>query len=312
VKEYNRLIGLINAVNRGFGVVLIVLEQQISQVEMKAGWLAYITHTGKYLRLLDGYLLEAKEPITESGLRARTEEARAETMTLDEATEFLTDEHAFAADEMVEEDGQRCASDGAWERVLGEKRKAVRAAIDTGILRATGKGARTRVAVGDLCDWAALPVPVLPEWGFEFDVRPDADEDVVRMELADRKLAQKVMRRVRPSDDWPIDPDAMPEGPDHEAFATGMAHSLAAAIVGQVRSPWAQLRAIEVVIAGVAEEFDGEDPLRPHNREGVDVAKARLQKLAHEMQEYVGEMVLPEPDESDLTQAREFLEHCDE
>jgi len=312
VAEYNRLIDLMNAVNRGFSMVLIILDEQLTHIELKAAWLSYITYTAKHVRALAAYIFETKEPITPSARRERGAHRRAELLTLDEAARLLAARHAFADDDMADEDGERSPTDAAWERVCEAKRRAIRAAVGTGELCATGKGARTRVAVGALCDWAALPVDVEPDWGLEFDVRPDADEAAVQEARETRALLRKLVERVCPADDWPIAPATSSADPDDDILATSLGRALAGAIVSQVLSSWQQLRAIEVVVAEVAQEFDSEDPLGPRARDRIDDAKARVGKLAEELRPYVGALALPEPDDTDLADARELLDRYDE
>ena len=68
---------------------------------------------------------------------------------------------------------------------------------------------------------------------------------------------------------------------------------------------WQELRAAEVLLEEVAQEFDGEDPLLPPVREVLDKTRQDLAGL-HPLLDFVDvEAKLPEPDEERVEQLRQ-------
>jgi hypothetical protein len=55
-----------------------------------------------------------------------------------------------------------------------------------------------------------------------------------------------------------------------------------------------QLRSVDVLLAEYAEEFHGEDPLKPQVRGFLDDALARCVSLKDELAEYAGAWELPD------------------
>jgi len=70
---------------------------------------------------------------------------------------------------------------------------------------------------------------------------------------------------------------------------------------------WQELRSIELVLQEIAEEFDGEAPTRPWEREALDDGKKRLEELHRAAQAYVGPFKLPGPDKEEMEQVREVI-----
>lgn len=311
IDAFNRYMRLIEVVNRNFAALLIVLGEQIAQVELKQSWLMTIVLFGAELESVSDYVLTIPEPITESRLRERTEELRAETMTLTEAAELLAEQHAWPDADLVEEDGERYPSDAAWARAMAEYRASIEGAVTAGELAAHGKGRRLRVLAGDLHDWAGLPFGMLPEWGFEYDVRPDNDAPLVQRLQRDRERVRTRLRRVIPSGEWPILADAdIPDAPDHDELGRSLAVALAVGIMRQLRAYWMQTRAVEVAIDELTAEL-GEDIARVDVRASLDDVKARMQTVAEEMRRFAGDVALPEPDEEVMAPVRRAVQRED-
>jgi hypothetical protein len=70
---------------------------------------------------------------------------------------------------------------------------------------------------------------------------------------------------------------------------------------------WRQLAALDVVLAEVAAEFDGEDPLRPALRDCIEETRRHLEEVHHFLAEDKT-TALPEPDDADVTWVREHFE----
>ncbi|MDP9238661.1 MAG: hypothetical protein M3P30_14905 [Chloroflexota bacterium] len=88
-----------------------------------------------------------KEPVTESGLRLREQELRAERLTVAQAEEMLAERHEAwtPADYDQEEEEEDVVTDAAWTRVLRGKKRRLAEAIAAGELHASGKGTRARL-----------------------------------------------------------------------------------------------------------------------------------------------------------------------
>ena len=68
------------------------------------------------------------------------------------------------------------------------------------------------------------------------------------------------------------------------------------------------LRAAEIVVAEVAEEFAGEDPALPHVRELIDDVAGRLADVAQGAENYTGPLAGAEPDEELVDKVRALVE----
>ena len=73
-----------------------------------------------------------------------------------------------------------------------------------------------------------------------------------------------------------------------------------------VVSYWLELRAVEIVVKEIREEFEGEDPLRPVIRDVVEQTRKDLTTL-HSFFALREPLELPEPDAETLDQVREFM-----
>lgn len=70
---------------------------------------------------------------------------------------------------------------------------------------------------------------------------------------------------------------------------------------------WQELRAVEIVVDEVAQEFDGEDPLDPEVRILLDKCRADLLDLEGHIEPYTGELKQEDPDEELLVRLREHV-----
>ncbi len=68
------------------------------------------------------------------------------------------------------------------------------------------------------------------------------------------------------------------------------------------------LRAIEIVVGEVAEEFGGEDPALPHTRDLIDGAARRLAEAREEAERYTGALAVGEPDAALVDKVRALVE----
>ena len=68
------------------------------------------------------------------------------------------------------------------------------------------------------------------------------------------------------------------------------------------------LRVVDLILGEIADRFDGEDPLRPPHRQGLERTRQALQSVASQL--YAGQEVTPleEPTAADLKEMRDQLD----
>jgi hypothetical protein len=128
----------------------------------------------------------------------------------------------------------------------------------------------------------------------------------------DRKLRRNVRRLMAraPGDlRVPVDLAVPPEEPDvfKKGYGDEMVRAVLFGITQGVQQHWCELRAIEIAVQEVAEEFGGEDPLRPDVRALIDECLRSCRTLRDDVAAYV-EIELPEPSEDDVAQVRKLIE----
>ena len=296
----NRLIGLMNAANGDLAHLIVIIRERVRQEELRLGWLGWARICALEMwGVRAHFCTSGKEAITESDYRKREEEARDERLTLNDCAEIYTEEyHAWdAADYETDEDGDQYPTDDAWYRVRDEKVAELRALVKAGTLVAKGKGKRTKIPCGSFYDWLGKPVPVVPDFGIEFDVQPDHREREVARARRDHEFIRRLLDRGACKLELPLDMETPLVLEPPKGFGVEMARVLAVTIRTGVRENWQELRAIEEQVDAITEEYDGEDVLMARVRSHLDVAKAMLVELHGQLQEYTGPFELPEPDE---------------
>jgi len=129
--------------------------------------------------------------------------------------------------------------------------------------------------VGSFYDWLGEPVPVAPDLGIEFDVRPDDRAQEVARERDDHAFIRDPLDGGACKLDLPLDMES-PLSLEPPLGEPEMARVLAIAIRAGVQENWRELRAIEEQVDSMTEAFDGEDVLHPRVRANFDEAKAML------------------------------------
>ena len=311
--ELNRLIGLMNAANGDLAHLIAIVRERVRQEDLRFGWLAWARICALEMWAVRArFYVCAREPVTESEYRKREEEARSEMLPVDECAATLTEERQDWDDSDYEtgEDGERAVTDDAWYRVRDQTIEELRRLVAAGTLSGKGKGRRLRIECGSFYDWLGKPVPVIPEMGLEFEVRPDDQEREVAREQEDHEYIRRLLDRGACKLDLPLDMES-PLAVEHPVtgFGVELARVLAVRIRSGVQENWRELRAIEEQVESITEEFDGEDVLRPGFRAGFDEAKAMLVELHAEVQEYTGPFELPEPDDDLRTLVQRIVDN---
>ena len=297
----NRLIGLMNAANGDLAHVIVIIRERVRQENMRYGWLEWARMCAMEMwAVRERFNVCAREPITESEYRRREAEARGELIPVEEFATVLTEEREDweDADCETDEDGDRVATDAAWYRLRDQKAEELRRLVAAGTLTGKGKGRSLKIECGSFYDWFGKPVPVVPELGVEFDVRPDGRAREVRRERDDHEFIRGLLDRGACDLDLPLDMESpLVVEPRPKGFGLELARILAVRIRSGVQENWRELRAIEEQLDSMTEDFDGEDVLHPRVRASFDEAKAELIELHEKVQKYTGPFELPEPDE---------------
>ena len=309
--EFNHYIGLMNGVNTFLTFYTGILDQSLALLDARYAWLLTLHLWALSVSDLAGYItLYTKEPVTRSQHEQQLKAAREKMVPASELAEMLAEEHEGWADSDLEPpkgDGEPQVTDAAWQRVLGEKERELARLVEEGVLVGTRKRRRLYVNTGSFYDWLGKPVPLFPDWGWEFEVFPDKQADEVRRLREARRHAQEEYQRA------PLSLVLDLPGRKARRRQTGshrgeeIAEAVGARLREGIRLRWQELRSIEVVLEEVAGEFDGEAPTRPWEREALDDGKKRLEELHRAAQAYVGPFKLPGPDEKEMEQVREVI-----
>jgi len=309
--EFNRYIALMNGVNVFLTFYTGILDQSLALLDARYGWLLTLHLWALSVSDLAGYItLYTREPVTRSQHEQQLKAAREKTAPAPELAETLTEQYVGWADSDLEPqkgDGEPQVTDAAWERVLGEKEREIARLVDERVLVGTRKRRRLYVNTGSFYDWLGQPVPLFPDWGWQFQVFPDRQADEVRRLQEARRQTQEECQRAPLSLvlDLPGRKARRPRTGSHRGEE--IAEAVGAALREGIQLRWRELRSIELVLEEVAGEFDGEAPTRPWEREALDNGKKRLEELHRAAQTYVGPFKLPGPDEEEMEQVREVI-----
>jgi hypothetical protein len=296
----NRLVGLMNAANGDLAHLIVIIRERAEKEELRFGWLQWARICALEMwGVRAQFNVSAREAITESEYRKREEEAGRELLPIDECATLLTEEHEAwdDADCETDEDGERCATDEAWYRVRDEKMTELRKLVAAGTLTSRGKGKRMKIVCGSFYGWLGQPVPVVPELGIGFEVRPDDCAREVARARDDHSFIRDVLNRGACMLELPLDMESPLDMEPPRGFSVELARLIAVTIRTGVRENWQELRAIDEQIEAMTEEYGGEDVLHARVRGHLDEAKAMLLALHGELQEYTGPFDLPDPDE---------------
>jgi hypothetical protein len=311
--EFNRYLHLMNAANLDAGKYIAVLKGISGELNLRAAWLASLQMWG--IRVWDVWVfiaLHTNEPITESEHRRLVEEARAEMAPVADLAETLVERYDgwTEADMEPAEDpvDGTVVKDKAWNRLLAEKKKELTRLVEKGVLAGKRRGRGLLINNGSFFDWLGEPVPVCPNWGKGYDVFPNDQAGEVESLKEARLRAQESIA-------------ASPASPIQEYLEESLGSSAIdrrerwdeamAALRERLREGvpwcWQELRAVEMVLQGVAQEFDGEDPLVPPVRSILDQAHQELADMPQFLDAIHVEVELPELDEERVAQLSERL-----
>ena len=137
-----------------------------------------------------------------------------------------------------------------------------------------------KIACGSFYGWLGQPVPVVPELGMGFDVRPDDRAREVARARDDHAFIREVLNRGACWLELPLDMESPLDTEPPSGFSEELARLVAVTIRAGVRENWQELRAIDEQIEAITEEYGGEDVLHARVRGNLDEAKALLLRPA--------------------------------
>jgi hypothetical protein len=309
-KQFNHYIHLMNAANVEVAMVLMILREQMGKVDMKFAWLQTLRFWADdvaSLRVLVG--INRNEPITASEYAEREAEAREELLPLNEWVQIVVDDHPWVeTDYVTDKKGERDVSAKAWNRVERATRLQLQAGIADGALPSRKRGRGVVIPAGAFYDWRGEATPVYPEDAWQFDVRPDDQAEQVELDRRAEAVVRRIFDRAPKPLPQPTDLRAAVARPEGEVrFGTELEQALVISICDLTRQHWCDARSLEVGVAEIAEEFDGEDPLRSDTRALLDGCVAACRKLRDDMADYA-EFELAEPSADDVAQVRRLIE----
>lgn len=309
--DFNRRIRLMNGANVELATVLMVLREQIDKTGLKHSWLLTLRWWADdvaKLRMLVSF--GTKEPVTASEYAKLELEAREELLSLGECAEAVTEDHPWGdADYVTDEEGEREVSAKAWNRVERATRQQLMQLVADGTLPSRKRGRGVLIPAGAFYDWRGEPTLVCPDYGWEFDIRPDDQAEQVDDDRRTQQAVRLLLDRAPKPLEKPVDLAATIElAEGGHGFGMELEHVLVVSIFDLLRQHWCEARAIDVGLAEVAEMwFDGEDVLRPDTRAILDGCLNACRKLRDEMAEYA-EIELAEPSEQSVAQVRQLLD----
>ncbi len=268
IREFNHLIAVMNAVNSRLGLYVIEIAHAADLLAAETEWLMALNLWSNDVAYL-GLMLETyvPMPITASEHQKLVDAERVRFAPVGQLAEAVVEQYEdwAPADLEHDEDGEEVVADVAWERVRGEKERELRGLVTAGKLpgRRTRKG--LAIEVGAFYDGLGHPIPVWPEWGIQFDVRPDDEREAVdrgreRIAEVQEVLASNPMLQLRRrmAEKQGCSPLDLPFDPFQQMLVLR-------AMTAVTR--WRELRAVEALFERVGDgEFDGEDPTLPVRR----------------------------------------------
>ena len=235
-----------------------------------------------------------KEPVTESEYRERQLQAQEAFVPVSKLAYVLTSFKEDWADEDLEDAEKNIVKPEAWEPVEREYQRELSRLVSDGVLEAKGKGKALRISSRSFYGWLGREVPVLPEWGAGYDVRPDGEAERVAQERGRRASVRHRLEEILTDD-------------DKAPWWTQASKRLTEVIEAGLKANWPELRALEIVLDEVAEEFGGEDVLKPRLRQDLEETKQKALDLHTAVQDWAGPFELPEPDAEAVEQIRGLL-----
>ena len=143
-------------------------------------------------------------------------------------------------------------------------------------------------------------------WGSHAE---DLEDYIDRYTKPDGERAQVELLRMKSEEPWRSF-HVRSEG--EEPLWSRLAEALQERMKAELPCHWQQLRAVEMVLDEVTEEFGVEDVLRPVQRQEIAAAKEKALAVQGTLQKWTGAFELPEPDPEALEETRRLIKRAAE
>ena len=311
--EFNRLIGLMNGVNRNLAPLVLHLQAGVEMLSLRLGWLTTILLWQWNVEQIVEYIrFETKEPVTEREYRELEQRAREEYKPVAELAELLVERHEDWAEADLEPDqgdnphDEVIVTPGAWERVRLEKEREMAALVKEGGLQGRGRAKGLQLQVGSFYNWLGEPAPVKPEWAREYVIVPDEQTSDARWHRSQRQRAQEAYQSGPTAPVVHLPDLELDFGEPSKIDELVETHRKL--LHAGVEEQWRKLGAVNLVVAEVAADFGGEDPALPEMRHVLEHCEEKLLELRQETQRYTGPFELQAAREEDLALVRGIVE----
>ena len=307
--EFNHYIGLMRGVHDLLSLYTLILDQSLSLLSARYGWLLSLHLWALTTTDLAGYIaFHTKEPITRSEFGRLLKAARGEMMPAIQPAQILAERYPGWADEDLEPqegDDEPLVKPAAWKRMCREKEQEIARLVEQGVLVGTRKRWRLYVNAGSFYDWLGEPTPVFPDWGFE--ILPDRKAGEVRRLRQAREAAREALTHVPLSLGEDLVGRKLGHSPEDSTRTNRVAEAVGTTLREGIQMRWRELLEVELVLDEIAPEFDGEHPARSRERQALTQGRTELKELHEQVQEYVGPFDLPGSDEEETEQMREAI-----
>jgi len=303
VREYNRLIKLMNACNMEVLIIVILLRERAAKIDLKLGWLATLEMWCEHAEMVELYLRGlTKEPITVTAYQEMLDAEPGRWAPVSELADVLTSRKRDWADAQVEDREKLVVSADEWERETKRNERLLTGLVKAKTLQGRRRGGELEVRVGSFYAWLGEEVTVRPEWGFDYDLAPDDEVGLVdQLKTARARIKESFTRKE-------FSPPGA-EGRQSWSLYRMMAEGLRRRVKADLETTWAEVLALDTALAKVAEEFDGEDVLRPETRGDLDRTVEDLKEAHAQLQDLGVEFTLPALSQEEVEANLEFIHH---
>jgi hypothetical protein len=304
VREFNRYIAMMNACNMEFAFLITFVEQDIEKLGLRLGWLLSLRMWELNLAEIDfAAALVARETITESEYRARVEASANTYAPVRDLAVLVCEDRRAWKDEDVEPVAwtrEEIVTEKAWSRLVDEAEAELRQMAASGVLEGRGRGAGLKIRRGSFDAWIGHHASVFPEYANVYDVQPDERWPHVEADRRTLKYLQQAIHETPLQRGVAVDGEVLTVSGLVEQLATTMRQGL------QIR--WADIVAIDTVLAEVAAEFNGEDPLKPLLRKALEDARESHAEIRRSLEAQGHPVELPEVTDRDIADVRRLVE----
>jgi hypothetical protein len=286
--EVNQAMRLVNGVHDTVGWYVICLQTRMETLEARHGIVAALSLWSAHAyRMRDALIFDLPEPLTRSEYASRLAGARAELVPLPDLAKLLAED-------------DDCDDEAAWDAAVARHLAALRVLVEDGTL-ASAKRHDGEIVVewGAFCDWRGEEVHVLPEYGTRVSTWPDEAAPLVAQQRATLKALRERCNEA--------------PGLGSGGQVDGLRDMLLGGLCAELGRLWADVLAVEEVLAWATERFSGEEPLHPEGRAMLDGVRAAALQLHEALVVEGREVELPdEPAEDTARLLRRKVEQREE